>query len=296
MTLEGMRPEGAELQRLATGLGFTEGPIWRDGRVEFTDIPGDAILAWSPQDGVTTIVDNSHFAIGLTVDHQGRRIACEHTTRRLTRTEGDGTVTVLARSVDGRVLNSTNDVVVRSDGSVWFTDPPFGVRTEDGELHGYQQGMELDYCGVFRVTDDPDAPEPIITSLYRPNGLIFDRDERRLFVTDSSERFRTIFACAVDGEHVGRPEPFAVLPAGVPDGMAVDVEDRLYVAGLDGVYVYDTHAAPEARLLGRIDVPEMVTNCCFGGPDRRTLFITATSSLYAVDLDAVGLPVPKESE
>lgn len=294
MTIEGVRAAGSQLRRLADGLGFTEGPIWRDGRVEFTDIPGDAILAWSPQEGLTTVVDNAHFAIGLTVDHQRRRIACEHTTRRITRTELDGRVTVLARSVGGRVLNSTNDVVVRSDGSVWFTDPPFGVRVEDGELHGYQQGMELGYCGVFRVTDDPDAPEPVLTTLYRPNGLIFDRAESRLFVTDSSERLRTIFVSEVDGDDVGDPEPFAVLPAGVPDGMAVDVEDRLYVAGLDGVYIYDTHAPPDDRLLGRIDVPEMVTNCCFGGPDHRTLFITATSALYAVDLETPGLPVPKE--
>lgn len=294
MTLEGIRPDDAELRRLATGLGFTEGPVWRDGRIELTDIPANAVLAWSPQDGLTTVLDNAHFSIGLAVDHEGRRIACEHSTRRLTRTEQDGSVTVLARSVAGRVLNSTNDVVVRSDGSVWFTDPPFGVRAEDGELHGYQQGMELDFCGVFRVTDDPDAPEPVLTTLYRPNGLTFDRDERRLFVTDSSERFRTVFVCQVDADHLGAPEPFAVLPAGVPDGMAVDVEDRLYVAGLDGVYVYDTHAPADARLLGRIDVPEMVTNCCFGGPDRRTLFITATSSLYAVDLAVAGCPVPKE--
>ncbi|MFP4310491.1 MAG: SMP-30/gluconolactonase/LRE family protein [Nitriliruptoraceae bacterium] len=294
MTLADILAPDAELRQLVGGLGFTEGPIWRDGRIEFTDIPADAILTWSAKDGVTTVVNNAHFAIGLTVDHRGRRLACEHTTRRVTRTEPDGTVVVLARSLAGRVLNSPNDVVVRSDGSIWFTDPPFGVRVEDGELHGYQQAMELPYCGVYRVTDDVDAPEPVLTSLYRPNGLVFDRDERRLFVSDSSERFRTIFVCALEGEGLGPPEPFAVLPAGVPDGMAVDIEDRLYVAGLDGVYVYDTHAEEEQRLLGRIDVPEMVTNCCFGGPERRTLYITATSSLYAIDLDTVGCAVPKE--
>ncbi|MCC5950240.1 MAG: SMP-30/gluconolactonase/LRE family protein [Nitriliruptoraceae bacterium] len=283
---------GIATRRLVSGLGFTEGPIWRDGALEFTDIPGDAILRYADGDA-TVVVDNAHFAIGLTVDHEGRRIACEHTTRRVTRTTADGEPEVLASHLGSRVLNSPNDVVVRADGSIWFTDPPFGVRAEGGELHGYQQAMELPFCGVFRVTDDPRAPEPMLTGIYRPNGLIFDADERRLFVSDSSERYRTIFVVDVDGDELGDPSPFAVLPAGVPDGMAFDLEGHLYVAGLDGVYVYATDGGPgQDPLLGRIDVPEMVTNCCFGGADGRTLFITATSSLYAAELPVAGLPVP----
>lgn len=283
--------------RLAGGFGFTEGPIWRNGVVEFTDVADNAILSWSPDRGAEVVVDNSHAAIGLTVDHVGRRLACEHTTRCVSRTlAADGPSTeVVARSYEGRVLNSTNDVVVRSDGQVMFTDPPFGVRTLDGELHGYQQAVELDVCGVYAVTDDPDAPHLLTGAIHRPNGLVFDRREERLFVSDSSDRYRMIVSMSVDGDTLGPPEEFAVIPAGVPDGMAVDVEDRLFVAGLDGVYVYDTHAPIGGRLLGRISCPEMVTNCCFGGDDLTTLFLTATTSLYSVRLDTPGIPVPQEA-
>ena len=295
MNAERMVQTRSELRQVVSCLGFTEGPIWRDDRVEFTDIPGNAIHSWSPSSGLRTVDPNAHFAIGLGMDHEGRRLNCEHTTRRVTRTSIDGHVEVLARSQDGHVLNSPNDVTITADGAIYFTDPPFGVRSEDGELHGYQHAMELPYCAVFRVTDDPDAPEPVLTSIYRPNGLVFDRTESRLFVTDSSERFRTIFVCEHADGRFSEPRAFAVLPAGVPDGMAVDNEDRLYVAGLDGVYVYDM-ASSQDPLLGRIDVPEMVTNCCFGGPHLETLYITATTSLYAIDLATEGVAVPRPRE
>lgn len=278
-----------ERRQLATGMAFTEGPVWieREQAVLFTDIPANAIMRWSAADGLSVWNANAHFAIGLYLDLQGRLISCEHSTRRLTRYEPDGSVTVLASGVGEHVLNSTNDVCVRaSDGAIFFTDPPFGVRSEDGALHGYQQAMEYDSCGVFRVTDSPTAPHLVTAAIYRPNGLCFSPDEHTLYVSDSSERHHLVYQMTLDADdRASDPQVFAVLPAGVPDGMRVDTEGRLYVAGLDGVYVYK----PDGLLLGKLLVPEMVTNICFGGAGRRTLFITACSSLYAFDLAAVGL-------
>lgn len=279
-------------QQLASGMAFTEGPVWdpQQNAVLFTDIPNNAIMRWSGDDGLRVYHANSHFAIGLYLDLRGRLIACEHSTRRLTRYEADGSVTVLAGFHGDYVLNSTNDVCVRAtDGAIFFTDPPFGVRQEGGQLHGYQQAMEYGACGVFKVTDDPRAPQLITDAIYRPNGLCFSRDERTLYVSDSSERYHHIHAMTIHpDDSVSDLRVFAVLPQGVPDGMRVDTEDRLYVAGLDGVYVY----LPDGTLMGKLLVPEMVTNLCFGGPDRRTLYITAVSSLYAFDLKSTGVQKP----
>ncbi len=293
-------PGHGEVRAVVGGLGFTEGPVWdpTDATVTFTDIPANSILRWDPASStLDTVTDNAHFAIGLTLDGSHRLIACEHSTRRLTRHEADGAVTVLARSVGGRVLNSTNDVIVTTAGEVLFTDPPFGVRSEGGELVGYQQGMELDGCHVYRVTDDPDGPEPVITSMHRPNGLVMSADESILYVSDSSEQLHRVHAFDVEGGAFVGERVVATLPAGVPDGMAVDTESRLWVAGPDGAYVYDTTAGgtggEEHPLLGVVNVPEMVTNLCFGGSDLTTLYLTATSSLYEVATDATGVPVPR---
>jgi gluconolactonase len=283
---------GAQRMQLATGMAFTEGPVWVEGddAVLFTDIPANAIMRWSERDGLRVYEPNAHFAIGLYLDLAGGLIACEHSTRRLTRRERDGGVTVLASHVGAHVLNSTNDVVVRAgDGAVFFTDPPFGVRQEDGALHGYQQAMEYGFCGVFKVTDDPARPHPVTRDIYRPNGLCFSPDERTLYVSDSSERHHLVYALSLrPDDTAGDMRVFAVLPQGVPDGMRADTEGRLYVAGPDGVYVY----APDGTPLGKLLVPEMVTNVCFGGPGRRRLFITACTSLYAFDLLTTGAQRP----
>jgi gluconolactonase len=282
--------EGQACQRLATGLAFTEGPVYLPDEdcLLFTDIPANAIMRWSAAQGLSVHNANAHFAIGLYLDLQGRLIACEHSTRRLTRTEADGSVTVLASHYSAHVLNSTNDVCVRSDGAIFFTDPPFGVRQEDGQLHGYQQAMEYGFCGVFRVTDDPTDPQPILRDIYRPNGLCFSPDERVLYVSDSSERHHCVYAYDVIDDQPTNGRVFAVLPQGVPDGMRVDEQGRLYVAGLDGVYVY----LPDGTPLGILHVPEMVTNLCFGGADRQTIYITAVSSLYAFRVKAHGVQRP----
>ena len=290
MRLEGSFLRGAEVVQLASGMAFTEGPIWLEAEQSllFTDIPRNRVHRWNSQDGLTVWNDHAHFAIGLAVDLAGRVIACEHTTRRLTRRELDGSSLTLASSHGRHALNSTNDVCVRrSDGAVFFTDPPFGVRLdEDGTLVGYQVGMEYGACGVFKVTDDPAQPRLVTDAIHRPNGLCFSLDERRLYVSDSSELHHRVHAIELhEDDTVKSDRIFAVIDAGVPDGMRVDSENRLYVAAFDGVHVF----APSGELIGKIPVPEMVTNLCFGGPNLSTLFITASSGLYATELSVKGV-------
>ncbi len=272
-------------ERLATGFAFTEGPVWlaEHGCLLFTDIPANAIHRWTPDGGVTRWADNAHFAIGLSRDAQGRVLACEHSTRTLSALalDDDGTLAgrqVLARAHGGRVLNSTNDVICARDGTVLFTDPPFGVRLLDGALHGYQQAQELDGAHVFAVGADPDTPRPVATDIYRPNGLCLSPDEQVLYVSDSSEAHHKIVALDYALAGAGPARDFAVMPVGVPDGMRVDAEGRLWVAGGDGVYVWDAAGAQ----LAHVPIPEMVTNLAFGGPERSELYITATTSLYRV--------------
>lgn len=271
-------------ERLAGGMAFTEGPCWIAGHgfLLFTDIPANRIMRWSAAGGLSVWTEDAHFAIGLTRGRDGRVIACEHSTRSIAAlTLGPGGEragrAVLARSSGGRVLNSTNDVIAARDGTILFTDPPFGVRAEDGQLQGYQQAMELPFCGIWRVTADPDAPELLSDAVYRPNGLCLAPDERRLYVSDSSERFHKVVVFEVaPGWRLEGPRDFAVMPAGVPDGMRVDAEGNLWVAGGDGVHVW----APDGRPVGHAPVPEMVTNLEFGGADGRDVFVTAVSSLY----------------
>ena len=290
MSLRAINPHGAEVVRLASNMAFTEGPVWRAGEqcLLFTDIPRNRIQRWSSADGLTVWNDHAHYAIGLAVDLSGRVIACEHSTRRLTRRERDGSSVVIASSHGRHALNSPNDICVRrSDGAVFFTDPPFGVRLDDdGALVGYQVGMEYGACGVFKVTGDPAQPQLVTDEIYRPNGICFSLDERRLYVSDSSERHHRVHYLELrDDDSVKSNRVFAVIDAGVPDGMRIDAEDRLYVAALGGVHIF----APSGELIGKIPVPEMVTNLCFGGPDLTTLFITATSSLYATELNTKGV-------
>ena len=281
-----------DVKQLATGLAFTEGPVWLPDHqtLLFTDIPGNAIHAWSHERGLSLWTDDAHFAIGLARATDGRVLSCEHSTRCLTAltVNADGSYCgrdVLARSLDGRVLNSTNDVICTSDGTILFTDPPFGVRAEDGELHGYQQAMELPGCYVFKVGADADSPVSVLTEIYRPNGLCLSPDERTLYVSDSSEVHHKVLACDISKTwEVSNLRDFAVMPVGVPDGMRVDTAGNLWVGGGDGVYVY----APDGSQIGHAPVPEMVTNVEFGGVDGDELFITAVSSLYHLKTELPG--------
>jgi gluconolactonase len=275
--------EGA-VDQLATGMAFTEGPAWiaEHRMLLFTDIPGNRIMRWRDADGLSVWLDNAHFAIGLTPDRQGGILACEHSTRCITRIAinkdgSPGGRTVLAASHQGRVLNSTNDVICASNGTILFTDPPFGVRAEDGQLHGYQQAMEMPFCGVFAVGADAEHPRLLTDAVYRPNGLCLSPDETTLYVSDSSDRHHKVIAFDVGpGFALTNMRDFCVMPVGVPDGMRVDAAGNLWVSGGDGLHVH----SPDGTRIAHAPVPEMVTNLEFGGADGRDVFITAVSSLY----------------
>lgn len=274
------------VERLATGMAFTEGPVWLSGHgvLLFTDIPGNRIMRWREGEGLSVWLENAHFAIGLTPDRQGGVLACEHSTRRISRilVNADGAPgarSVIADAHQGRVLNSTNDVICARDGTILFTDPPFGVRAEDGQLHGYQQAMELPFCGVFAAGPDAATPRVLTSAIYRPNGLCLSPDETTLYVSDSSDRHHKVIAFDVGaGFALSNMRDFCVMPVGVPDGMRVDVAGNLWVSGGDGIHVH----APDGARIAHVPVPEMVTNLEFGGADGRDVFITAVTSLYRV--------------
>ena len=281
-------PSVEPVSRLATGFSFLEGPVWlKDHQaLLFTDIPGNSILRWRSESRVDVWLSASHFAIGLSRRFNGDVLCCEHVTRSLTAlgvaADGshDGTRTVLARGVAGVPLNSTNDVIECPDGTILFTDPAFGVRVEDGELHGYEQAMERS-CDVLSVTDDADNAAVYVTGVHRPNGLCLSPNGGTLYITDSSTRFHRVLVV----EHPGAPaEPLWTMPVGVPDGIVTDSSGFIWVAGGDGVYLL----SPDGEQVGHIPVPEMVSNLCFGGADGHTLFITATSSLYSARTSATG--------
>ena len=280
---------GTPVEQLVSGLGFTEGPVWLpdQGRLLFTDVPGNAIHSWGP-DGHSVWQDNSHFAIGLALTADGAVLACEQASRSLVRyasAAAGAERTVLACAYDDRLLNAPNDVVVRSDGAVFFTDPPFGVRLDEGQVAFYSVGMEQASCNVYKVTDDPRRPLLVTAAVHRPNGLAFSPDERLLYVSDTSDRTHHVHITELDRDDVAvSVREHVELPAGVPDGIRCDVEGNLYCSGLDGVFVYD----PRGGLLGVIPVPEMVANCAFGGADGRTLFMTASTSLYSTRVQLAG--------
>ncbi len=270
-------------RKIVDGLAFGEGPLWLSdlGMLLFTDIPRNRIMSWSDSAGTNIWCAASHFAIGLARAASGDVISCEHSTRSVSslrvNAAGDwsGERQVLARSVEGAVLNSPNDVVVSPWGEIVFTDPPFGVREEGGQLFGYQQAMERP-CDVLVVTENPDAPRVVVSGIHRPNGLHYSDDGSTLYVTDSSDEHHCVYAVSTEG--VAQARLLWTMPVGVPDGIKVDREGRLWVAGGDGVYV----VSAAGELLKKIAVPEMVTNLCFGGPDLASLFMTSPTGVYLI--------------
>jgi gluconolactonase len=274
------------LERLASGCRWAEGPAYfAAGRyLVWSDIPNDRMLRWDECDGsVSEFRSPAGYTNGHTVDRQGRLVSCEHLARRVTRTEIDGTLTVLADCYQGRRLNSPNDVVVRSDGSIWFTDPSYGI---DHDYEGLRQERELDGCHVYRI--DPDSSEVVRVAddFARPNGLAFSPDESRLYISDTgathdSDGPRHIRAFdVIDGRTLSGGEVFAVCDTGLFDGFRIDEAGRLWTSAGDGVHCFET----DGTLIGKIRVPETVSNVCFGGRHRNRLFITATSSLYSLYL------------
>ena len=285
----------AAVERLYTGCRWSEGPVWfGDGRyLLWSDIPNDRILKWEEETGRVGVFRRpSGFANGNTRDRQGRLVTCEHGGRRVVRTGYDGALTVVADGRDGRRLNSPNDVVVKSDGSIWFTDPPFGIL---GDYEGHRAEPELPEA-VYRIDGESGALTMLADDVAGPNGLCFSPDERRLYVVESrGEPHRRILAFDLTGDGraiAGREVLIDAGPGGTPDGMRCDVDGNLWCGwgmgseALDGVMVF----APDGAPIGRIALPERCANVCFGGAKRNRLFMAASQSLYALYVNTQGVP------
>jgi len=287
------RVASAKVERLGTGFRWCEGPVWfGDGRyLLWSDIPNNRLMKWEEETGAVSVFRHpSNNANGNTRDRQGRLLTCEHDTRRVTRTEYDGTITVIAERYDGRPLNSPNDIVCRSDGSIWFTDPPFGVL---GYYEGHVAPPELP-TNVYRV-DPPSGRLAVVTGdVNRPNGLAFSPDEKKLYVIEAGTSPRLIHAYDVvdGGVRLANKRKLIDAGPGTPDGMRVDVDGNLWVGwgmgaeGLDGVSIFDS----EGKLIGRVDLPERCANLCFGGLHRNRLFMCASTSLYSLYVNTQGAP------
>jgi gluconolactonase len=270
------------LERLFSEGRWTEGPVYvPSGRyLLFSDIPNDRMLRWDETEGSVSVFRSpANYANGHTLDRQGRLVSCEQGGRRVTRTELDGSVTVLADRWNGRRLNSPNDAVVAADGAVWFTDPPYGI-TSDYEGHRAEQ--EIDGCHVYRIDPASGEVARVADDFERPNGLAFSPDEQRLYIADTRRGHVRVFD--VDGAGLSGGEVFAESPGGNFDGLRVDVEGRLWAAAAD---VNCFH--PDGTLLGTLRIPQpAVSNLVWGGPKRNRLFITATDSVYSVLLNTNG--------
>jgi len=284
----------AKVERLGGGFRWAEGPVWfGDGRfVLFSDLPNDRIMKWDETTGALSVFrEPSHNSNGNTRDRQGRLLTCEHDTRRVTRTEYDGSITVIAERYQGKPLNSPNDVVCRSDGSIWFTDPPFGIL---GYYEGHRATPELP-TNVYRVAPGGGEPTVVAGDVNRPNGLAFSPDEKILYVVAAGDAPRVIdaFDVTADGTGLTRKRALVSAGSGTPDGLRVDVDGNLWVgwgmgeSGLDGVSVFD----PSGRPIGRIDLPERCANLCFGGHHRNRLFMCASTSLYSLYVNTQGATI-----
>lgn len=285
----------AAVERLHTGCRWSEGPVWfGDGRyLLWSDIPNNRILRWEEETGqVSTYRRPTGFANGHTRDRQGRLVTCEHGGRRVTRTEYDGSVTVLMDNWQGKPLNSPNDVVVKSDGSVWFTDPPFGIL---GNYEGNKAEPELPQA-VYRIDGQTGQAGIVADDVLGPNGLCFSPDETILYIVESrGQPYRKILAYDVTADATGIRNKRLFVdagPGGTPDGMRCDVDGNIWAgwgmgtAELDGVMVF----APDGTPIGRIALPERCANVCFGGLKRNRLFMAASQSLYALYVNTQGVP------
>jgi gluconolactonase len=288
--LDAIIDKSQAIQELASGyggdLGPAEGPLWwkEGGYLLFNDIHSSRRLKYTPGKGVTVDLEPTNRANGLTRDLQGRLLSCEHDTRRVTRRESDGSLTVIANSFQGRRLNRPNDVVVKSDGAIYFTDPGAGIVPEE---------WDLQYSGVYRVTADLGTRSLLTETFIQPNGIAFTPDERLLYVNDSRRRHIRAFELLPNGMLAKQTDTvFADLAGsepGVPDGMKVDVAGNVYCGGSGGLYILNA----QGKKLGRIvHGHPATTNIAFGGDDWKTLYFTSRSSLFSVNLKVAGVPVP----
>lgn len=281
----------ARVERLWTGGRWTEGPAWfAAGRyLVWSDIPDNRMMRWDDTDGSASVFrDPSNNTNGHTVDGQGRLVSCEHLTRRVTRTEHDGSITVLADAWQGKRLNSPNDVVVRSDGSIWFTDPSYGIMMD---YEGERAESEIGACHVYRVDPDTREVTAVATDFVKPNGLAFSGDGETLFVADTGGTHTPggpahirKFSVSGDGKSLSGGDVFAECTNGFFDGFRLDRDGRIWSSAADGVHCINPHGA----LIGKVHIPEIVSNVCFGGAKLNRLFVTATSSLYSVFLNVNG--------
>jgi gluconolactonase len=282
--------QDAEVEKLATGFTFTEGPIWnKDGRfLLFSDMPGDVRRRWSEDDGVTEVMRPSNKGNGMTYDADGRLLVCEHSTSSLVRTDPDGTGTgreVLASHYDGKELNSPNDVIVANDGSISFSDPWYGRMPG----FGVERDRELGFQGVYLIPAGGGDLQLLVDDFEQPNGLCFSPDESLLYINDTPRAHIRVFDRQPDGtiangrmffENIGS----GVIEEGIPDGMKCDERGNIYVTGPGGVWVI----SPETELLGVIEVPENVGNLNWGGDDWSDLYMPSSTSLYRIRMKVSG--------
>ena len=274
----------AQVEQVSTGFNFTEGPMWNhaENHLIFSDIPGNIMRKWTAEGGIETFREPSNMANGNYYDHQGRLITCEHATSRVVRSEVDGSITVLASHYAGKELNSPNDVVVRSDGSIYFSDPTFGRM----EHWGVPRDQELAFQGVYRLDTDSGDLTLLADDFDQPNGLCLSADESGLFVNDWKRGHIRLFDLEADGT-VSNSRVWAEVTGnreGACDGMKLDSRGHLYTTGPGGIHVF----APDATSLGVIYMPEIAANFCWGEDDLCSLFVTASTSLYRVRVKAPG--------
>ncbi|MDM7953724.1 MAG: SMP-30/gluconolactonase/LRE family protein [Cyanobium sp. CZS 25K] len=283
----------AELEKLADGLRWCEGPVWfADHRcLLFNDIPNDRTLRWSETGGVSVFRQGADFANGQCRDLQGRLISCHHRSRSLSRLEIDGRLTTLVSQADGQRLNSPNDVVVKSDGSLWFTDPLYGIATD---YEGGRQTSEQP-AAVYRLDPASGELQRVVSDVAGPNGLAFSPDERRLYLADTGavgdpapDRHIRVFDVAADGRSLSGGGLFHRIEPGWADGIRVDEHGNVWSSAGDGVHCL----APDGTLLGRVLVPSLVANLCFGGACRNRLFLCAGSAVYALYVNTRGVQLP----
>lgn len=282
----------ARVERLWTGARWLEGPAWFPAGRYFicSDIPNNRMLRFDECDGSVSVFRTpSNNSNGNTVDREYRLVTCEHGARRVTRTEHDGSITVIADKFNGKRLNSPNDVVVKSDGSIWFTDPPYGI------LYDYEGGIaapEIGNNNVYRVDGKTGAITIVADDFDKPNGIAFSPDEKYLYIVDTGASHKDggnkhirKFEVKADGVSLGKSSVFADCTAGLFDGFRFDRDGRVWTSAADGVHCYD----PDGTLLGKIKIPELVANVCFGSKMLNRLFICGTTSMYSVFLAVNGV-------
>jgi gluconolactonase len=276
--------------RLCTGAIWSEGPVYlpADGSVVWSDIPNNRMLRWKADEAMTVFRSPSWFVNGNTLDREGRMLHCSHGQRSINRTEPDGTVHTLIDRWEGRRFNSPNDLVVHTDGSIWFTDPPYGILSN---VEGYKADSEIGANHVYRFDPASGDLRVVVTDVEEPNGLAFSPDESLLYVADTSAAVRTdgtgnhhIRVYNVSGKRALDGRLFCDVRPGLADGFRLDVQGNVFTSSEDAIQVF----ASDGTQLGRIPVPEKVSNCCWGGPDRNVLFITASTSLYSISTTTTG--------